>query len=46
MRIVEEASDDSLYTLDTGGVKWLAGINVISFQLGFGAVGDWAMLVR
>ncbi len=46
MRIVEEASKDSLYTLDTGGVKWLAGIDLISFQLGFGAVGDGVMFVR
>ncbi len=46
MCIVEEASDNSLYMLDTGGVKWLAGIDVISFQLGLGAIGDGAMFVQ
>jgi len=41
-----EAPNDSLYTLDAGCVKWLAGVDIISFQLGFGSVGDGPMFVR
>ncbi len=43
--IVEKAPENSLYPLDTGGVKWLASIVVFSFQLGPGSVGDGAMFV-
>ena len=45
MDIVEKAPDNALYTLDTSGIQWWAGIDVIRFQLGLGAVGDGAMFV-